>query len=522
MEHVLLSLADDNKDGMITTAEMVQLQVIAGEFAACSSFKEPSSIPDMLIAIFKGTDKALLAERLAMAVRSEEELYLLEPLQALGKKGPTPPSVLFLLDALDEADDAGRGWLPVAALVAKEFSRLPPFVRIILTSRPEASHDAASSSPEGQPQVADMFKAWEPVQIHPGSQENLADMELVLRFRLKEGHIVEEEDLTKAVAIMLHKSMGQFVWLKFAFDQLSERPGFWRLDELVLILPEGLNGTYRYLLGRVRRTLQAGTPEQQRLWDLLHERTLPVLLVAREALSVAKLAWLAGVRPEDARQGVELLGSLFPYHVGQDRILPYHKSVLDWLGSEVDAGVELVVRREVGHHLSGAACLNVAMGLQASLYAPPVAEAPSEEALKEQYALRHCIPHLVKAGDGSWASIDSLALQFGFVQLTTKAADWPALKATWVGSSAQVLCVATCFNGKVIASACADNTIRLWDCATGEVKVVLEGHTSSVNTVVFSRDGRTLISGSNDKTIRLGMENMALSQEEKALDIGHE
>lgn len=78
--------------------------------------------------------------------------------------------MLLLLDALDEADDAGRGWLPVAALLAKDFGRLPPFVRIILTSRPEASQDAVSSGAAGQPRVADLFKAWQPVEIEPKSQ----------------------------------------------------------------------------------------------------------------------------------------------------------------------------------------------------------------------------------------------------------------------------------------------------------------------------------------------------------------
>ena len=48
------------------------------------------------------------------------EAYLLQPLQAVGQQDPPPPPVLLLLDALDEADDAGKGWLAVAALLAKE------------------------------------------------------------------------------------------------------------------------------------------------------------------------------------------------------------------------------------------------------------------------------------------------------------------------------------------------------------------------------------------------------------------
>jgi hypothetical protein len=48
------------------------------------------------------------------------EAYLLQPLQQLAQQEPQQPTVLLLIDALDEADAGGRGWLPVAALVGKE------------------------------------------------------------------------------------------------------------------------------------------------------------------------------------------------------------------------------------------------------------------------------------------------------------------------------------------------------------------------------------------------------------------
>ena len=47
-----------------------------------------------------------------------------------------------------------------------------------------------------------------------------------------------------------------------------------------------------------------------------------------------------------------------------------------------------------------------------------------------------------------------------------------------------------------------DATIRLLDLATGQV-TILTGHTSAIETVAFSPDGRTLATGSTDATIRL-------------------
>jgi|SRR5579884_2168990 len=46
-------------------------------------------------------------------------------------------------------------------------------------------------------------------------------------------------------------------------------------------------------------------------------------------------------------------------------------------------------------------------------------------------------------------------------------------------------------------------SIRLWDLATGEELKQLKGHTAPVLTLALSRDGRLLLSGSADKTMRL-------------------
>jgi WD40 repeat protein len=48
-----------------------------------------------------------------------------------------------------------------------------------------------------------------------------------------------------------------------------------------------------------------------------------------------------------------------------------------------------------------------------------------------------------------------------------------------------------------------DQTVRLWDAATGALLQRLEGHTNSVNSVAFSPDGKKVVSGSHDQTVRL-------------------
>lgn len=57
-------------------------------------------------------------------------------------------------------------------------------------------------------------------------------------------------------------------------------------------------------------------------------------------------------------------------------------------------------------------------------------------------------------------------------------------------------------DGRQIASASTDETIRIWNVETGTSKK-LEGHTDRVASIAFSQDGRSIASGGYDRTVRL-------------------
>jgi WD40 repeat protein len=79
----------------------------------------------------------------------------------------------------------------------------------------------------------------------------------------------------------------------------------------------------------------------------------------------------------------------------------------------------------------------------------------------------------------------------------------PKLEIKESGYSEYVYSLAFSPDGKTLASASGDNTIRLWEIKTGRLVNSFAEHSEPVHSVAFSPDGKTLASGSKDRTIKL-------------------
>ncbi|MEO7730253.1 MAG: WD40 repeat domain-containing protein [Kofleriaceae bacterium] len=79
----------------------------------------------------------------------------------------------------------------------------------------------------------------------------------------------------------------------------------------------------------------------------------------------------------------------------------------------------------------------------------------------------------------------------------------PTLVRSLEGHTALVRACAVTQDGRYVVSASYDQTLKVWELASGRALATLEGHTARVTACAVTPDGRHVVSASNDKTLKV-------------------
>ena len=74
---------------------------------------------------------------------------------------------------------------------------------------------------------------------------------------------------------------------------------------------------------------------------------------------------------------------------------------------------------------------------------------------------------------------------------------------TLIGHAARINSVAWNPGGTRLVSASEDRTVKVWDTGTGKETLTLGGHRNQVNAVAWSPKGQVIVSAGNDRTIMI-------------------
>eukprot|EP00505_MAST-04D_sp_SCG-Rhode-Island_P005213 Stramenopile-MAST_4_protein_5213 len=388
----------------------------------------------------------------------------------------------------------------------------------------------------------------------------MADVTCYIRDHLK-GRLPEAM-LDAGTAVLVEKSKGIFIYARYAVERLQPHVTVDELREF----PDGITDFYDEQFERLLRADDISSASAK--W-----RIIEAVITACEPLHIDHLDALVGCTTIERKQAVAKLSLLFP--IRGRRLHVFHKSVKDWLVDAQRKDEMCYVDVDKVHATMGRKCQELwptmeyrlkhgvahlcAGGLSTlardlmfvfewllarAILGPPHALVldghrvrVSQRHKDRAFALLHSALRLMQSGlmtnplqiagqlVGRLLGYEDATTRFHEAEietLLTTVRAWPGpdgrgwfcplsltylpagspCQQTLLGHSGNVNSVSFSPDGAWIVSGSDDKTVKVWSVVSGECVTTFEGHSGWVNSVSFSPDGASIVSGSRDKTVK--------------------
>ena len=356
-------------------------KMYAEQLAAChfcqynqSDYRNPRMIIESLASIMCDNVagfKAKLNDQLKRSHSKETlsdafRVLINDPLHAVENRGP----VLLVIDALDESEVGGKS--EFLELISDEFAKLPPWIKILITSRPELS-------------VQEKLEHLNPLEIKSYYEKNTNDILKYLQTSLS--RICDNSNLLESLA---WECRGSFLYAYHVQMELNRTTKQLTRENIYDFLPKGICDFYRKQMERLENNLQTLSSSEVHLKPFLE-----MLVAAEGQLPLSLLPECLGL-PDNAQYKVreainEVMSSILPVY--EDCMVVYHKSFVDWLISHGYKEHAFTVDSQSGHQPLWIACekeFNRINSLNKFFNFKP--------SPMTKYALRSGIAHMIRSG----------------------------------------------------------------------------------------------------------------------------
>ncbi len=410
---------------------------------------------------------------------------------------------LIVIDGLDEATQNNRD-NQLTRLIAQQWQDLPQWLRLVITSRRDST-------------VSQLLSGLDPFEFNAESAENIEDIKSYLEEMITRLEGTSPSEAT--LRTVLKKSEGLFLYVNYFIQALNA--GTLSLDNPEKF-PQGLRGVYHQFFEREYPDL---THYEKEIAPLLS-----VICAARDPLPLSLLSDAINHDRFRVLKRLRNLGTLFS--VNDDLIVPFHKSLVDWLTDESSVVGDYTLNLKGGHELIADGCLR---------------DWRCQDSKPSQYTVSHLSAHLAAIGDfKSWLELLTdprwLRIHISASRIGTLIEDYNVYLAkseTWesaIGSIANALRLsaptlnhdpeelpaqlwARLFHEPFADTADSKLLMQLpsvaqrpWLRAVGRgaleepggfLSMVLRGHAATINTLAFSPSVGLVATGSGDHSICL-------------------